>query len=196
MRQSTKIVRQAMDGMRRTIRCRRPKVVLPNREKMKIEMEALIHHFKIITEGFRCGRRSLPVDRISARRLGITLSAMEEPNPTGSTFMAPALATCRLPQKWLREPLSPMSSLRSAAWILCWGHGPLDDLLSGTRARFEKLLKSYPPGRERSAVIPMLLYAQDETGSVTAELSRRSPGAREFSRCKWRSGFLLQHAAA
>jgi hypothetical protein len=29
-----------------------PKIVLPNREKMKTEMEALIHHFKIVTEGF------------------------------------------------------------------------------------------------------------------------------------------------
>ena len=37
-------------------------------------------------------------------------------------------------------------------------------------ARFEKLLKSYPPGRERSAVVPMLIYAQDEIGSVTPEL--------------------------
>ena len=37
-------------------------------------------------------------------------------------------------------------------------------------ARFEKLLKSYPPGRERSAVVPMLLYAQDETGAVTREM--------------------------
>lgn len=37
-------------------------------------------------------------------------------------------------------------------------------------ARFEKLLKSYPPGRQRSAVIPMLLYAQDEIGSITPEL--------------------------
>jgi NADH-quinone oxidoreductase subunit E len=37
-------------------------------------------------------------------------------------------------------------------------------------ARFEKLLKSYPPGRERSAVVPMLLYAQDELGAATAEL--------------------------
>ena len=37
-------------------------------------------------------------------------------------------------------------------------------------ARFEKLLKSYPPGRERSAVVPMLLYAQDEIGSVTPDL--------------------------
>ena len=37
-------------------------------------------------------------------------------------------------------------------------------------ARFAKLLASYPPGRQRSAVVPMLLYAQDEIGSVTQEL--------------------------
>ncbi len=37
-------------------------------------------------------------------------------------------------------------------------------------ARFEKLLNSYPPGRQRSALVPMLLYAQDEIGSVTDEL--------------------------
>jgi NADH-quinone oxidoreductase subunit E len=36
--------------------------------------------------------------------------------------------------------------------------------------RFAKLLKSYPPGRQRSAVVPMLLYGQDEVGSVTQEL--------------------------
>jgi len=36
--------------------------------------------------------------------------------------------------------------------------------------RFEKLMKSYPPGRQRSAMVPMLLYAQDEIGSVTPEL--------------------------
>ena len=37
-------------------------------------------------------------------------------------------------------------------------------------ARFERTLKSYPPGRERSALVPMLLYAQDEVGAVTDEL--------------------------
>ena len=36
--------------------------------------------------------------------------------------------------------------------------------------RFAKLLASYPEGRSRSAVIPMLLYGQDEIGSVTPEL--------------------------
>jgi len=36
--------------------------------------------------------------------------------------------------------------------------------------RFAKLLNSYPPGRQRSAVVPMLLYGQDELGAVTQEL--------------------------
>ncbi|MBX9599657.1 MAG: NAD(P)H-dependent oxidoreductase subunit E [Bryobacteraceae bacterium] len=36
--------------------------------------------------------------------------------------------------------------------------------------KFAKMLQSYPPGRERSAVVPMLIYAQDETGYVTDEL--------------------------
>ena len=32
------------------------------------------------------------------------------------------------------------------------------------------MLQSYPEGRKRSAVVPMLIYAQDETGAVTQEL--------------------------
>jgi NADH-quinone oxidoreductase subunit E len=36
--------------------------------------------------------------------------------------------------------------------------------------RFTKLLNSYPPGRQRSAIVPMLLYAQDEIGYVSQEL--------------------------
>jgi NADH-quinone oxidoreductase subunit E len=36
--------------------------------------------------------------------------------------------------------------------------------------RFASLLASYPEGRKRSAVIPMLMYGQDEIGAVTPEL--------------------------
>lgn len=36
--------------------------------------------------------------------------------------------------------------------------------------RFAKMLKSYPPGRERAAMVPMLIYAQDEVGCVSDEL--------------------------
>jgi NADH-quinone oxidoreductase subunit E len=32
------------------------------------------------------------------------------------------------------------------------------------------MLQIYPPGRERSAIVPMLIYAQDETGAITQEL--------------------------
>jgi NADH-quinone oxidoreductase subunit E len=37
-------------------------------------------------------------------------------------------------------------------------------------ARFEKFLAKYPEGRKRSAIVPMLIYAQDEVGSITDEL--------------------------
>lgn len=37
-------------------------------------------------------------------------------------------------------------------------------------AKFAKMLESYPPGRTRSAVVPMLLYAQDEVGHISREL--------------------------
>ncbi len=53
MRQSARIVRQALDGMPEgPWRADAPKVLLPDREKMKTQMEALIYHFKIVTEGF------------------------------------------------------------------------------------------------------------------------------------------------
>jgi NADH-quinone oxidoreductase subunit D len=53
MREALKIVRQAMEGLPDgPVRTDAPGMVLPEREKMKTEMEALIYHFKIITEGF------------------------------------------------------------------------------------------------------------------------------------------------
>jgi NADH-quinone oxidoreductase subunit D len=53
MRESIAIVQQALDGMPEgPIKADAPHVVLPDREKMKTQMEALIYHFKIITEGF------------------------------------------------------------------------------------------------------------------------------------------------
>ena len=53
MRESVKIIQQALDGIPEgAIQADAPKVVLPDREKMKTEMESLIYHFKIVTEGF------------------------------------------------------------------------------------------------------------------------------------------------
>ncbi len=54
MRQSLRIVRQALDGMPEgPYRARVPGVVLPPKEDVMFKMESLIFHFKIITEGFK-----------------------------------------------------------------------------------------------------------------------------------------------
>jgi NADH-quinone oxidoreductase subunit D len=54
MRESAKIITQALEGMPEgPWQADAPHVVLPDREKMKTQMEALIYHFKIVTEGFR-----------------------------------------------------------------------------------------------------------------------------------------------
>ena len=54
MRESLKIVKQAMAKIppEGPIKADAPGIVPPAREKMKTEMEALIYHFKIFTEGF------------------------------------------------------------------------------------------------------------------------------------------------
>ncbi len=54
LRESNGICKQALAGMpeQGPIKADAPKVVLPDREKMKTQMESLIYHFKIITEGF------------------------------------------------------------------------------------------------------------------------------------------------
>jgi len=57
MRQSARIVEQALEGMPEgPYQADAPHVVLPDREKMKTQMEALIYHFKIVTEGFQVPR--------------------------------------------------------------------------------------------------------------------------------------------
>jgi NADH-quinone oxidoreductase subunit D len=54
LRESQKICEQALEGMPESgpIKADAPKIVLPDREKMKTQMESLIYHFKIVTEGF------------------------------------------------------------------------------------------------------------------------------------------------
>ena len=54
MHESVKIVEQAIEGVPEgPVMATMPGVILPAREKMKTEMEALIYHFKIVTEGYR-----------------------------------------------------------------------------------------------------------------------------------------------
>ncbi|MBI3771991.1 MAG: NADH-quinone oxidoreductase subunit D [Gammaproteobacteria bacterium] len=59
MRQSNRIVRQCIDWLRKNpgpVKVDNYKVTPPRREKMKGDMEALIHHFKLFTEGYSLPR--------------------------------------------------------------------------------------------------------------------------------------------
>ncbi len=54
MRESVKIIRQCLEGMPKgPVKTEDRKVSPPPRKEMKRSMEALIHHFKLFTEGYR-----------------------------------------------------------------------------------------------------------------------------------------------
>jgi NADH-quinone oxidoreductase subunit D len=102
MRESVKIVEQALRRMPEGpwIADDR-KVVLPPREELHTSMESLIHHFKIVTEGFRVPEGEVYVTIESPRgELGCYVVSDGGPKPWRVKFRAPsfvaleATATC------------------------------------------------------------------------------------------------------
>jgi len=105
MRESTRIVAQCLDrleGMEgRPWIADDRKVVLPPREELHTSMESLIHHFKIVTEGYRVPEGEIYVTVESARgELGCYVVSDGGPRPWRVKFRAPsfvaleATATC------------------------------------------------------------------------------------------------------
>jgi NADH-quinone oxidoreductase subunit D len=91
--ESLKIVKQAMDKITETgpIRTEAPGIVPPPREKMKTEMEALIYHFKIFTEGFSPPPWDAYVAIESPRgELGCYIASDGSPKPLRCHFRTPS----------------------------------------------------------------------------------------------------------
>ncbi len=102
MRESTRIVEQCLAGMPEGpwIADDR-KVVLPPREELHTSMESLIHHFKLVTEGYRVPEGEVYVPIESPRgELGCYVVSDGGPKPWRVKFRAPsfvaleATATC------------------------------------------------------------------------------------------------------
>ncbi len=102
MRESVKMIEQCLEGMPggAWIADDR-KVVLPPREELHTSMESLIHHFKIVTEGYRVPEGEVYVAVESARgEFGCYLVSDGGPKPWRVKFRAPsfvaleATATC------------------------------------------------------------------------------------------------------
>jgi NADH-quinone oxidoreductase subunit D len=102
MRESTRIVRQCLDGMPEgpwIVDDR--KIVLPPRHELHTSMESLIHHFKLVTEGYRVPEGEVYVAVESARgELGCYVVSDGGAKPWRVKFRAPSLvaleatATC------------------------------------------------------------------------------------------------------
>ena len=107
MRESVKIVEQAMRRM--------PdgpwiaddrKVVLPPREELHTSMESLIHHFKIVTEGFRVPEGEVYVTIESPRgELGCYVVSDGGPKPWRVKFRAPSFAALEATATCMRQAL-------------------------------------------------------------------------------------------
>jgi NADH-quinone oxidoreductase subunit D len=101
MKESHKIVLQALARLKPgPTKADAPHVVLPEREEMKTHMDALIHHFLIVTEGFR-----VPAGEVyhaieaSKGELGVYMKSDGGPKPSRVHFRGPSFVNLSaLPQ--------------------------------------------------------------------------------------------------
>jgi NADH-quinone oxidoreductase subunit D len=110
MRESTRIVAQCLDRLEHMegepwIADDR-KVVLPPREELHTSMESLIHHFKLVTEGYRVPEGEVYVAVESARgELGCYVVSDGGPKPWRVKFRAPSFAALEATATCMRDAL-------------------------------------------------------------------------------------------
>jgi NADH-quinone oxidoreductase subunit D len=101
MKESHKIVQQALSRLQPgPVKADAPKVVLPDREAMKTHMDALIHHFLIVAEGFDvpAGEVYQPIEA-SKGELGVYIKSTGGPKPARVHFRGPSFVNLSaLPQ--------------------------------------------------------------------------------------------------
>jgi NADH-quinone oxidoreductase subunit D len=93
MRESLKIIRQALDKIapEGPFRTEAAGIIPPQREKMKTEMEALVYHFKIFTEGFSPPPGQAFATIESPRgELGVFVASDGSPKPLRVHFRGPS----------------------------------------------------------------------------------------------------------
>jgi NADH-quinone oxidoreductase subunit D len=110
MRESTRIAEQCLDRLERMegepwITDDR-KVVLPPREELHTSMESLIHHFKLVTEGYRVPEGEVYVTIESPRgELGCYVVSDGGPRPWRVKFRAPSFAALEATATCMRDAL-------------------------------------------------------------------------------------------
>ncbi len=98
MRQSVRIVQQALDRLPfGPVRSNNRKVVPPPRSEIGVSMEALIHHFKLWTEGYVVPKGAVYVATESPRgELGCYLESDGGPKPYRVHFRTPSFSNLQI----------------------------------------------------------------------------------------------------
>jgi NADH-quinone oxidoreductase subunit E len=168
MRQSVKIMKQciallnAPEG-KGPVSSTDGKIVPPKRGEMKRSMEALIHHFKLYTEGYK-----VPEGEVYAAveapkgEFGVYLVSDGTNKPYRCKMRAPGLRICRPWTSCAAATCWPMCRPCSALSISC-----LVRWTGEFAAQAKTWIKKYPKERVQSAVIPLLMLAQEQDGWVT-----------------------------
>jgi NADH-quinone oxidoreductase subunit D len=110
MRESTRIAAQCLDQLEEMegepwiVDDR--KIVLPPREELHTSMESLIHHFKLVTEGFRVPEGEVYVAIESPRgELGCYVASDGGPRPWRVKFRAPSFVALEATATCMRDAL-------------------------------------------------------------------------------------------
>ena len=157
-------------------------MVPPKRAEMKRSMEALIHHFKLYTEGFHvpAGEAYAAVEAPKGE-FGVYLVADGSNSPIAARSARPASRICR---RWISYRAATCwrtcrrSSARSTSCSGRWIDEvpsrapeiqPKDFAFSPEIGRAKQEMEKYPPGRQPSAVIPFLWRAQEQHGGWLPE---------------------------
>ena len=175
MRESVRIIEQCLDGMPEGpwIADDR-KVVLPPRHELHTSMESLIHHFKIVTEGYRVPEGEVYVTVESPRgEMGCYVVSDGGPKPWRVKFRAPSFVALEATATCMSDSL--IADMIAIVGSLDTRHGGGRPLSSVRRRRDPQRR----PSRTRTEV------GRDERAAARAEAVRRlapAGGARRGRR--------------
>ena len=173
IRESIKIVRQCVERMPQgDYRMQDKKVTPPPRARIDESMEALIHHFKLFTEGFRVPAGETYVgDRVAARRdrLLPRVRRHREAGPPAHP-RARRSTTCSRWGRWCTGSARGRRGRDRLERRPDHGRGRPMMLRSPPRTATARRARSSPATRApKSAILPLLHLAQDQDGWVAPD---------------------------
>ena len=134
-------------------------------------MEALIHHFKLYTEGFHVpeGETYAAVEAPKGE-FGVYLIADGTNRPYRCRVRASSFPHLAALEHMAKGTCCRTSRRSSARWTSCSGRSTGESrepfaFTPENRSKAEAIVGKYPPGRQASAVLPLLLLAQEQCGA-------------------------------